>query len=99
MRFGAHFYTQSGLVVVLEDPADAMNAGAVLRSCDAFGVTETWFIHNGILEGTSMRKHVESGRVFDLDSNKLQVGVRVCMFVCVYVCVCVCIDIRVRECV
>ena len=63
---------QSGLIVVLEDPADAMNAGAVLRSCDAFGVTETWFIHNGIREGTSMREHIESGRAFDADSNKLQ---------------------------
>jgi hypothetical protein len=30
---------QAGLIVVLEDPADAMNAGAVLRSCDAFGVS------------------------------------------------------------
>ena len=63
---------QAGLVVVLEDPADAMNAGAVLRSCDAFGVTETWFIHNGIKEGTSMRPHIETGRAFDPESNKLQ---------------------------
>jgi len=63
---------QAGLIVVLEDPADAMNAGAVLRSCDAFGVTETWFIHNGIKEGTSMRPHIETGRAFDPDSNKLQ---------------------------
>ena len=49
----------SVLVERPEDPADAMNAGAVLRSCDAFGVTETWFIHNGIREGTSMREHIE----------------------------------------
>jgi len=97
---------QAGLVVVLEDPADAMNAGAVLRSCDAFGVsalprprrtrccscdsclrlvharahgflaqvTEIWFIHNGIKEGTSMRPHIESGRAFDPDSNNLQIA-------------------------
>ena len=63
---------QSGLILVLEDPADAMNAGAVLRSCDAFGVTEAWFVHNGVKEGTSMRPHIEIGRAFDPDSNSLQ---------------------------
>jgi hypothetical protein len=97
---------QAGLIVVLEDPADAMNAGAVLRSCDAFGVsthapppaaptssallrlcapgpcahgflaqvTEIWFIHNGIKEGTSMRPHIETGSAFEPDSNNLQMA-------------------------
>ncbi|EKX53506.1 hypothetical protein GUITHDRAFT_133205 [Guillardia theta CCMP2712] len=54
---------QSGLIVVLEDASDAHNAGAVIRSCDAFGVTEIWFVHNGIKEGTSMRPWV-SARTF-----------------------------------
>jgi len=34
---------QRGLVVVLEDP-DRLDAGAILRSCDAFGVPEVHFI-------------------------------------------------------
>lgn len=37
---------QRGLVVVLEDPANAMNAAAVIRSCDSFGVTEVIFVFN-----------------------------------------------------
>lgn len=35
---------QSGLIVVLEDIHDPHNAGAILRTCDAFGVGEVWFI-------------------------------------------------------
>jgi tRNA (guanosine-2'-O-)-methyltransferase len=62
---------QAGLIVILEDPADPLNAGAVLRSCDAFGATEAWFIHNGIMEGTSMRPHIETKKEFDLESSKL----------------------------
>jgi len=40
-----------GLIVVLEDIENAYNAGAALRSCEAFGVTEVWLVHNGIAEG------------------------------------------------
>ncbi len=40
-----------GLIVVLEDIESAYNAGAALRSCEAFGVTEVWLVHNGITEG------------------------------------------------
>ena len=60
---------QSGLIVVMEDPADEHNAGAVFRSCDAFGATEVWIIHNGIRPGTSMRPHVERGEEFEPDSR------------------------------
>ena len=60
---------QSGLIVVLEDPADEHNAGAVFRSCDAFGATEVWIVHNGLRPGTSMRPHVERGEAFDPDSR------------------------------
>lgn len=35
---------QSGLIVVLEDIYDPHNAAAVLRSCDAFGVQDVYFI-------------------------------------------------------
>lgn len=35
---------QSGLIVVLEDIHDPHNAAAILRSCDAFGVQEVYFI-------------------------------------------------------
>lgn len=35
---------QSGLTVVLEDIYDPHNAAAVLRSCDAFGVQDVYFI-------------------------------------------------------
>lgn len=35
---------QKGLVVVLENIADPHNAAAVLRSCDAFGVQDIYFI-------------------------------------------------------
>ncbi len=35
---------QHGLTVVLEDIYDPHNAAAVLRSCDAFGVQEVYFI-------------------------------------------------------
>ena len=35
---------QSGLVVVLEDIHDPHNAEAVLRTCDAFGVQDVYFI-------------------------------------------------------
>jgi len=35
---------QSGLVVVLEDIHDPHNAAAVLRTCDAFGVQDVYFI-------------------------------------------------------
>jgi hypothetical protein len=60
---------QSGLIVVMEDPSDEHNAGAVFRSCDAFGATEVWIIHNGIRPGTSMRPHVERGEAFEPDSR------------------------------
>mmetsp|Transcript_2340 Transcript_2340/g.5571 ORF Transcript_2340/g.5571 Transcript_2340/m.5571 type:complete len:356 (+) Transcript_2340:176-1243(+) len=62
---------QAGFIVVLEDPHDEGNAGAVVRSCDAFGVTEIWFVHNGLEEGTSMRPHVEREEPFVLDSRGL----------------------------
>ena len=60
---------QSGFIMVLEDPADDNNAGAVLRSCDAFGVTEVWFIYNGVKPGTSMRPHVERGECYEPDGR------------------------------
>jgi hypothetical protein len=62
---------QSGLILVMEDPYNVNNAGAVLRSCDAFGVTEAWFVQNGIKEGTSMRPEVEQKGAFEEDSNGL----------------------------
>jgi len=47
---------QRGFTVVLEDVANPTNAAAVLRSCDAFGVTEVIFVfvHN---EAFDMRDH------------------------------------------
>jgi tRNA (guanosine-2'-O-)-methyltransferase len=35
---------QSGLVVVLENPANPANAGAILRCCDAVGATEVFVV-------------------------------------------------------
>jgi tRNA (guanosine-2'-O-)-methyltransferase len=35
---------QSGLIVVLEDVHDPHNAMAILRTCDAFGIQEIYFI-------------------------------------------------------
>lgn len=35
---------QSGLVIILEDIHDPHNAAAVLRTCDAFGVQDVYFI-------------------------------------------------------
>lgn len=35
---------QAGFIVVLEDIHDPHNAAAVLRTCDAFGVQDVWFI-------------------------------------------------------
>ena len=61
-----------GLVVVLEDIADVYNCGAALRSCEAFGVTEVWLVHNGIEAGTSMREHLEREEPFDVDSRKMK---------------------------
>ena len=61
-----------GLVVVLEDIADVYNCGAALRSCEAFGVTEVWLVHNGIEAGTSMRGHLEREEPFDVDSRKMK---------------------------
>ena len=60
---------QSGLIVVLEDPSDELNAGVVFRSCDAFGATEVWIIHNGLKPETSMRPHVERGEAFEPESR------------------------------
>lgn len=37
---------QAGFIVVLEDIHDPHNAAAILRTCDAFGVQEVWFIFN-----------------------------------------------------
>jgi len=38
---------QRGLTVVLENP-DRLDAGAMLRSCDAFGVSEVHFVFEGV---------------------------------------------------
>jgi hypothetical protein len=62
---------QSGLIVVLEDPSDELNAGAVFRSCDAFGATEVWIIHNGLKSETSMRPHVERSEPFEAESKQI----------------------------
>jgi tRNA (guanosine-2'-O-)-methyltransferase len=35
---------QSGLIIVLEDIHDPHNAAAVLRTCDAFGIQDVYFI-------------------------------------------------------
>jgi len=45
------------------------NCGAALRSCEAFGVTEVWLVHNGIKEGSSMRPDLERHECFDVDSR------------------------------
>jgi len=37
---------QSGCVVVLEDISDPHNAGAVIRTAEAFGISEVWLIFN-----------------------------------------------------
>ncbi|PIR46725.1 MAG: RNA methyltransferase [Candidatus Vogelbacteria bacterium CG10_big_fil_rev_8_21_14_0_10_45_14] len=39
---------QSGFLVVLENVHDPHNAEAVLRSCDAFGVGEVWFVNEAV---------------------------------------------------
>jgi tRNA G18 (ribose-2'-O)-methylase SpoU len=49
---------QRGLTVVLEDLANPFNAAAVLRNCDAFGVTEVLFIFS-------------QNEAFDLDDPSL----------------------------
>ncbi len=35
---------QRGIVVILEDIHDPHNAAAILRTCDAFGIQNVWFI-------------------------------------------------------
>lgn len=35
---------QSGFIVVLEDIHDPHNAAAILRTCDAFGIQNVWFV-------------------------------------------------------
>jgi tRNA (guanosine-2'-O-)-methyltransferase len=37
---------QAGFIVVLEDIHDPHNAAAIMRTCDAFGVQDVWFIFN-----------------------------------------------------
>jgi len=37
---------QAGFIVVPEDIHDPHNAAAILRTCDAFGVQDVWFIFN-----------------------------------------------------
>jgi len=37
---------QSGCVVVVEDISDPHNAGAVIRTAEAFGISEVWLIFN-----------------------------------------------------
>jgi len=37
---------QSGCVVVLEDISDPHNAGAVIRTAEAFGISEVWLVFN-----------------------------------------------------
>ena len=37
---------QSGLVIILEDIGDPHNAAAVIRTAEAFGISDVWFVFN-----------------------------------------------------
>jgi hypothetical protein len=65
---------QRGLTVVLEDLANPFNAAAVLRNCDAFGVTEVVFIFSQN-EGFDLDDPALHGESFisDLEDRSLHV--------------------------
>ncbi len=57
---------QSGIILVLEDIYDPHNAAAVLRTCDAFGIQEVYFI----FENQKYFNPRKIGKVASASANK-----------------------------